>query len=1030
MKKLIKIPSLTKRDSEFVPYYEKENDFSRLAILYSIAAFVISPIFCYFVYNTAVPAIYFKIGLSYIICFPVYILLCYLIKYLNDKLIYFFITHLFGVTFLAYTDLLNSQFELFNLFCFYCLFAVILYVMQRWYPAILYNVLVLSLLVYGYQKVDHMEVSPYASFGMFSVISFCSMIVLSSRQKMIHSVEDYSDYLKKIVNIPGVGYVLFRIGESGIKNVDNNSESLRLLTTEKDGIPEKLSELFTDNEKKNIRELTLGNDFQKTVTLKNGRTSLDLDVSILSLKNGSYWLLRIVDVTDRIQEQDALAIREEKYRNLYLRNQAGVFTADPKSRIIDCNQAFVEMFDNEKEKGDLLFDGEFSKEWSEILDLIGDKDNLRNYQTHFTLNNGTIKWFIFNCYRDRSTNLIEGTVMDLSEVQKASAALRQSEQKYRLIYEESNDAILLLEDDRIIDVNRKGIQLFGIPQRDLLDKELYELSYVISDESRHDYKRFKQKLTSSRSTKFNWIFKGNDQRIEAEVAIIELILGDKTYFQCVIHDLTQRNEVMRSLEKNRKSFKSVLDNSPEGIMIVSEGEILFKNPEVQHLFGTDDIHFDHLFRETEQSQFLELLEKHVKTRAIQQKQFKLYQNEVQEIPVEVTLVSTTFEDREAVLIIFKNVSLQNQLTKEMMRAEIAEETNKKLAKEIKERIRAEKQLQEQFLRSNAIFDSSSNTLLLTLNTEFKISSFNTHCQNYFWYMTESRIEKENLCMSFFSKLFSERDLRYFRRILSRVKKGESRQMEVSFHSKGTERWMELFINPIFDTEGNVTEISLVAHDITEKKKSEKEIYESLKEKEVLLKEIHHRVKNNLQVISSILNLQSSFVKDKHTLEILDESRNRIRSMAMIHENLYRTTNFSSIDFKAYMENLSQNLISSYHVQLSRVNLKTEMDQVELVLDQAIPCGLLVNELITNSLKYAFIGRDEGEVYIGLKEVDGKVELRIEDNGVGLPGDYDIMKSDTLGLQLVSTLTEQLDGQISVVSREGTKYLITFEKAKL
>jgi PAS domain S-box-containing protein len=620
--------------------------------------------------------------------------------------------------------------------------------------------------------------------------------------------------------------------------------------------------------------------------------------------------------------------------------------------------------------------------------------------------------------------------MDLSEVQKASAALRQSEQKYRLIYEESNDAILLLDEDRIIDVNRRGIQLFGIPQRELLDKDLYQLTYAINDETQHDYKRFKQKLTSSRSTKFNWIFKGNGQRIEAEVAIIELILGDKTYFQCVIHDITQRNEVMRSLEKNRKSFKSVLDNSPEGIMIVCEGEILFKNPEVQHLFGTEDIYFDHLFRAQEQQQFLDLLEKHSKTRGIQQKQFKVFQNEGLELPVEVTLVSTNFEDKDAVLIIFKNVSLQNQLSKEMMRAEIAEETNKKLAKEIKERIRAEKLLQEQFLRSNAIFDSSSNTLLITLDTDFRVSSFNTHCQNYFWYMTEARIEKGDLFMAFYGRIFSERELRYFRRILSRVKKGESRQMESTFYSKGMERWIELFINPIFDTEGKVTEISLVAHDITEKKKSEKEIYESLKEKEVLLKEIHHRVKNNLQVISSILNLQSSFVKDKHTLEILDESRNRIRSMAMIHENLYRTTNFSSIDFKAYMENLSQSLISSYHVQRSRLHLRTEMDQVELVLDQAIPCGLLVNELITNSLKYAFVNREEGEVFIGLKEKNGLVELRIEDNGIGLPADFDLLKTDTLGLQLVSTLTEQLDGQISVVSREGTKYLITFEKAKL
>lgn len=242
--------------------------------------------------------------------------------------------------------------------------------------------------------------------------------------------------------------------------------------------------------------------------------------------------------------------------------------------------------------------------------------------------------------------------------------------------------------------------------------------------------------------------------------------------------------------------------------------------------------------------------------------------------------------------------------------------------------------------------------------------------------------------------------------------------------------MEIFLNPIFNTEGNITEISLVIHDITEKKKAEKEIIESLKEKEVLLKEIHHRVKNNLQVISSILNLQSSFVKDKKTLEILEESRNRIRSMAIIHENLYQTTNFSSIDFSSYLQNLCSNLISSYHLYRGTVQLHTELQGVELVLDQAIPCGLLVNELITNSLKYAFPGGRSGEISVQLSEKSGLVNLKIGDDGIGMPEDYDILNSDTLGLQLVSTLVEQLDGEIKVDNSKGIKYLITFEKAKL
>jgi two-component sensor histidine kinase len=236
------------------------------------------------------------------------------------------------------------------------------------------------------------------------------------------------------------------------------------------------------------------------------------------------------------------------------------------------------------------------------------------------------------------------------------------------------------------------------------------------------------------------------------------------------------------------------------------------------------------------------------------------------------------------------------------------------------------------------------------------------------------------------------------------------------------------MSPIFDTKGIVSEVSLVAHDSSEKKKASINIIESLKEKEVLLKEIHHRVKNNLQVISSILNLQSSFVTDEHTLEILQESRNRIRSMAIIHENLYRTEDFSSINFSNYLENLTTNLIASYRIN-EEIELKTNLNNVDLVLDQAIPCGLLVNELITNALKYAWKNGEKGVISINLFEEAGKVNLEVFDDGVGLPLDYSQIKTETLGLQLVETLIEQLDGEIKVENENGTKYFIKFESTK-
>ena len=203
----------------------------------------------------------------------------------------------------------------------------------------------------------------------------------------------------------------------------------------------------------------------------------------------------------------------------------------------------------------------------------------------------------------------------------------------------------------------------------------------------------------------------------------------------------------------------------------------------------------------------------------------------------------------------------------------------------------------------------------------------------------------------------------------------------------------------------------------------------LHEKETLLKEIHHRVKNNLQVISSILNLQSSFVSDENTLGILQESRNRIRSMAIIHENLYRTEDFASIKFDNYLRNLTANLIASYSVD-RKIEFDADLQEVDLVLDQAIPCGLLTNELITNALKYAWEGLEgASKIRLKLEQEEAMIKLTIADNGIGLPQEFEEMQSDTLGLQLVTTLAEQLDAELKVSTKEGTEFQLTFENVK-
>lgn len=377
------------------------------------------------------------------------------------------------------------------------------------------------------------------------------------------------------------------------------------------------------------------------------------------------------------------------------------------------------------------------------------------------------------------------------------------------------------------------------------------------------------------------------------------------------------------------------------------------------------------------------------------------------------------------------VRKQNELSREMLRAELAEESNKILAREIEERIKAEKMLQKEILRTKAIYESSSNTLLLTLDPELRFSSFNSHCRQYFELQTQVHFQEGLQFEVYFQSLFPPVHLRYFRILMQRVRSGKSFQVEISFiNRRDRQVWLDTFINPIFDPNGNVAEISLVCHDITEKKSNEKEIFQSLKEKEVLLKEVHHRVKNNLQVISSILSLQSNHTHDEKILSILNESKDRVRSMAIIHENLYRTNNFSSINFSSYVKELAHNLVASYQFNKNvRISLDFDIHEVELNLDQAIPCGLVINEIITNSIKYAFSEKTEGTIFLAMQEQEGLIKIEVADNGTGFPENLDYLNSDSLGIQLIITLIEQLDGNIKMDNSQGIKYLINFEKEK-
>ncbi len=210
-----------------------------------------------------------------------------------------------------------------------------------------------------------------------------------------------------------------------------------------------------------------------------------------------------------------------------------------------------------------------------------------------------------------------------------------------------------------------------------------------------------------------------------------------------------------------------------------------------------------------------------------------------------------------------------------------------------------------------------------------------------------------------------------------------------------------------------------------REQAEKQLQRSLKEKEVLLKEIHHRVKNNLQLISSLLSLQTRNAKKVSTEELVYEIRNRIQSISLLHEMLYLNEELSSVDFAGYLEKLAESLLSYYGLS-HQVTLNLNLTPVMLVLDQSIPCGLLANEIVTNVLKHAFPDQRGGILEIGLSRENGKVKLLISDNGVGLPENISVKTATSLGLELIRKLAKKLRGTLEIESKGGTRVTLIFQ----
>jgi len=328
-------------------------------------------------------------------------------------------------------------------------------------------------------------------------------------------------------------------------------------------------------------------------------------------------------------------------------------------------------------------------------------------------------------------------------------------------------------------------------------------------------------------------------------------------------------------------------------------------------------------------------------------------------------------------------------------------------------------LEEKERRYRSLFDHNPNAVY-SLNSDGYFYEGNQALKEMFGYSIEELKNKN------FAPLVSDGDRKQVQGHFKKALEGKAQHYEVvGKHKNGTPIHVDVTNLPIYQGD-EIVGVYGIAQDITDRVKAENKVLASLKDKELLLSEIHHRVKNNLAIISGLLQLQADSVKSEQARKDLLNTQSRIHSMAIVHEKLYQSDTLSEIPMDEYIVDLAVVIRDMFASGNTDIKMVTDIDNVSFNIMQAVPCGLLLNELIVNAYKYAFKGRDEGEILVQLEKDDSRVKLVVQDDGVGLPDDFDIDELSSLGMSLVHNLSMQLGANLDIEREHGTRFELNFD----
>jgi PAS domain S-box-containing protein len=588
---------------------------------------------------------------------------------------------------------------------------------------------------------------------------------------------------------------------------------------------------------------------------------------------------------------------------------------------------------------------------------------------------------------------------DISQRKRAEAQLIQARDEWERTFDAVPNLIMILDGShKILRVNQATADRLGTTPQELVGQTCYRV--IHGTEEPPDFCPH----TSLLADCLEHTAEVHEERLGGDffVSVSPLCDTDGAFLGSVhvAHDITEQKKTEAALRESEERYRSLVENSHAGILIIDDNfRFEYVNDELCRILkysATEVMGRD--FREFLDDESRQLLaDRYVRRQRGEdipsRYEFNIVRKDGEKRRVEIS-VSVIKDSAGRV----RTVAQLLDITERKRAEEALQKSEKKY-----------RQLVENLREGIWVIDKDAYTTLV-----------NPAMAEMLGYTVEE-MEGKHLF-----ELMDEAGVKIARQKLEQRKRGIQEQHDFEFLRKdGSRVYTSLETSPITDEEGNYIGALAGVMNITERVQAEERLKAALMEKEVLLKEIHHRVKNNLQVISSLLYLQSQYVQDQKSFEIMEESQHRIRSMVLVHEQLYQSRDLSRIDFGEYIRKLVTDLFRSYGVNWDIISLKINVEDILLGIDTAIPCGLIVHELVSNSLKHAFPDEAEGEIGIEFYTEGNRLTLRVFDNGVGLPKDLDFRNTDSMGLQLVRTLTRQLEGTIKLASSGGTEFSITF-----